>query len=81
MAKQNNLTSIEEQIKKLQEKKRTLQERQEKEVGKYLLKSWDIASLDEKDIFKLIDLNKPNSFDSLPNVTNTANIKSSDPVI
>ena len=81
MAKQNNLNSIEEQIKKLQEKKRSLQEKQEKDVGKYLLKSWDISSLEEKDIFKLIDLNKPNSPDSLPDISNTLNIKSSAPVI
>lgn len=80
MAKQNNLTSIEEQIRKLQEKKRTLQEKQEKEVGKYLLKSWDISSLEDKDIFKLIDSNKPNS-DSLSNDTNISNIKSSASVI
>ena len=60
MARQNNLNSIEEQILKLQDKKKLLQERQEKEIGKYLLKTWDLSSLNIKDIFALIDLNKPN---------------------
>ena len=60
MAKQNNLDSIEEQIVKLQEKKKALQEKQEKEIGKYLLKTWNLSSLNIKDIFALIDLNKPN---------------------
>lgn len=71
MAKQNNLDLIEEKIIKLQEKKKSLQEKQEKEIGKYLLKSWDVSSLDEKDIFKLIDLNKPNNNDNLPDTNNT----------
>jgi len=71
MAKQNNLDLIEEKIIKLQEKKKSLQEKQEKEIGKYLLKSWDISSLNENDIFKLIDLNKPNNTDNLPD-TNIA---------
>ena len=66
MSKQNSLTSIEEQIKKLQEKKKLLQEKQEKEIGKYLLKSWDVSSLNIKSIFDLIDLNKPDNVDSLP---------------
>ena len=66
MAKQNNLDLIEEKIIKLQEKKKLLQEKQEKEIGKYLLKSWDISSLNEKDIFKLIDLNKPKNTNNLP---------------
>jgi len=35
MAEQNELLSIDEQIKKLQEK-------QEKDIGKYLLKSWGV---------------------------------------
>lgn len=59
MSKHNNLDSIDEQIIKLQERKKSLQARQEKEIGKYLLKSWNVSSLDEEDIFKLIDLNKP----------------------
>ncbi|HEY5587937.1 MAG TPA: hypothetical protein VIK86_03165 [Candidatus Paceibacterota bacterium] len=59
MSKHNNLDSIDEQIIKLQEKKKLLQAKQEKEIGKYLLKSWDVSSLNQEDIFKLIDLNKP----------------------
>jgi len=59
MSKHNNLDSIDEQIIKLQEKKKLLQAKQEKEIGKYLLKSWDVSSLIQEDIFKLIDLNKP----------------------
>ena len=42
MAEQNELLSIDEQIKKLQDKKKSLQEKQEKDIGKYLLKSWGV---------------------------------------
>jgi len=59
MSKHNNLDSIDEQIIKLQERKKSLQAKQEREIGKYLLKSWNVSSLNEEDIFKLIDLNKP----------------------
>ncbi|HEY5535224.1 MAG TPA: hypothetical protein VIL99_09860 [Ignavibacteria bacterium] len=59
MSKHNNLDSIDEQIIKLQERKKLLQAKQEKEIGKYLLKSWNVSSLNVEDIFKLIDLNKP----------------------
>lgn len=59
MVKRNELNSIDEKIKKLQDKKRSLQEKKEKEVGRYLLKSWGISSLSNKDIFYLIDNNSP----------------------
>lgn len=39
MSKHKNLNSINEQIIKLQERKKSLQAKQEKEIGKYLLKS------------------------------------------
>ena len=67
MASKTSLNSIDEKIKKLQDRKKTLQEKQEKEIGIYLLKSWDINSLDAKSIFKLIDMNKPFNVDTLPN--------------
>jgi len=59
MSKHTNLDSIDEQIMKLQEKKKSLQAKQERETGKYLLKAWNVSSLNLEDIFKLIDLNKP----------------------
>lgn len=59
VVKRNELNSIDEKIKKLQDKKRSLQEKKEKEVGRYLLKSWGISSLSNKDIFYLIDNNSP----------------------
>jgi len=58
MAEQNELISIDEQIKKLQEKKKSLQEKQEREIGKYLLKSWGVYTLSTKKIFELIDSKK-----------------------
>jgi len=68
MSKHNNLGSIDEQIIKLQEKKKSLQAKQEKEIGKYLLKSWDVSSLNEDDIFKLIDLNKPTELTNIDTI-------------
>ncbi|MDS0525321.1 hypothetical protein NNC19_06495 [Clostridium sp. SHJSY1] len=59
MVKKNEINSIDDKIKKLQDKKRALQEKKEKEIGKYLLKSWGISSLNNKDIFYLIDNNSP----------------------
>jgi len=67
MSKHNNLESIDEQIIKLQEKKKTLQAKQEKEIGKYLLKSWNVSSLDEETILKLIDSNKPTDIETFLN--------------
>ncbi len=58
MAEQNELVSIDVQIKKLQEKKKFLQEKQEKDIGKYLLKSWSAYTLSTKKIFELIDSKK-----------------------
>jgi len=58
MAEQNELLSIDEQIKKLQEKKKSLQQKQEKDIGKYLLKSWGVYALSTKKIFELIDSKK-----------------------
>ena len=58
MAQQNELISIDEQIKKLQEKKKALQEKQERDIGKYLLKSWGVYALSTKKIFELIDSKK-----------------------
>lgn len=65
MAKRNNLDSIDEKIIKLQERKKSLQAKQEKEIGKYLLKSWNVSSLDEETILKLIDSNKPTDIETL----------------
>lgn len=61
MVKSNNnpLESIEEQIKKLQEKKAALIEKQEKDIGKYLIKKWSLSSLTTEEIYKIIDNNKP----------------------
>lgn len=61
MVKSNNnpLESIEEQIKKLQEKKAALIEKQEKDIGKYLIKKWSLSSLTTEAIYKIIDNNKP----------------------
>jgi hypothetical protein len=61
MVKSNNnsLESIDEQIKKLQEKKATLIEKQEKDVGKYLIKKWSLSSLTAEEIYKIIDNIKP----------------------
>ena len=58
MDKQDTLDSINEQILKLKEKKKALQENQEREIGKYLLKTWETSSLNLQDIFNLIDSNK-----------------------
>lgn len=68
MSKHNILDSIDEQIIKLQEKKKSLQTKQEKEIGKYLLKSWDVLSLNKEDIFKLIDLNKPTELTNIDTI-------------
>jgi len=69
MDKQDTLDSINEQILKLKEKKKALQENQEKEIGKYLLKTWDTSSLNLKDIFNLIDSNKPKQNDDISDST------------
>jgi len=71
MAKQDTLDSINEQILKLKEKKKALQEKQEREIGKYLLDSWDTSSLTLQEIFNLIDSNKPKQ-----NSSNTLNTSS-----
>jgi|GEM_PF-2325007 len=68
MSKHSDLNSIDEQIIKLQEKKKSLQAKQEKEIGKYLLKSWNVSSLNLEDIFKLIDLNKPTEPTNINNI-------------
>lgn len=72
MSKRNNLDSIDEKIIKLQERKKSLQVRQEKEIGKYLLKSWNVSSLDEETILRLIDSNKPTNIETL--ITSNYNI-------
>lgn len=61
MVKSNNnpLGSIDEQIKKLQVKKAALIEKQEKDIGKYLIKKWSLSSLTTEEIYKIIDNNKP----------------------
>ena len=58
MAEQNELISIDDQIMKLKEKKKSLQDKQERDIGKYLLKSWDVYALSTKKIFELIDSKK-----------------------
>ncbi|MBO3796460.1 hypothetical protein ACTOS9_21830 (plasmid) [Bacillus subtilis] len=47
---------IEEQIKKLKEKKQRLQAKTERELGGFLLKSWDAKELDIDLIKNTIDL-------------------------
>lgn len=76
MGKNNNnsLESIDEQIKKLQEKKATLIEKQEKDVGKYLIKKWSLSSLTTEEIYKIIDNIKP-SFVANSNSNNDSNNK------
>ncbi|MDS0525639.1 hypothetical protein NNC19_08115, partial [Clostridium sp. SHJSY1] len=65
MTKKSNLNSIEQQIKKLQEKKKAIRIKKEKDIGKYLLKSWKVSSLSTKEIFDLIDKYSPqNSYSS-----------------
>lgn len=64
MIKRNDLDSIDEKIIKLQERKKYLQAKQEREIGKYLLKSWNVSSLDQESILKLIDSNKPSHNDN-----------------
>ena len=73
MAKGETLDSINEQIMKLKEKKKALQEKQEREVGKYLLDTWDTSSLSLQDIFKLIDSNKPKQINELSDSSNVSN--------
>lgn len=76
MAKQDTLDSINEQILKLKEKKKALQEKQEREVGKYLLDTWDTSSLTLQDIFNLIDSNKPKQINDKSDSSNTLNTSS-----
>ena len=73
MAKGETLDSINEQILKLKEKKKALQERQEREIGKYLLDTWGTSSLNLQDIFKLIDSNKPKQINELSDSSNVSN--------
>lgn len=73
LAKQDTLDSIDEQILKLKEKKKALQEKQEREIGKYLLDSWDTSSLSLQDIFELIDANKPKQINELSDSSNYSN--------
>jgi len=77
MAKQDTLDSIDEQILKLKEKKKALQEKQEREIGKYLLDTWDTSSLSLQDIFELIDSNKPKQINE-PSDSNDASNTLSD---
>lgn len=76
MDKQDTLDSINEQILKLKEKKKALQENQEREIGKYLLKTWDTSSLNLQDIFNLIDSNKPKQINDISDSSNTLNTSS-----
>ncbi|HZK11517.1 MAG TPA: hypothetical protein VFD10_04100 [Atribacterota bacterium] len=76
MDKQDTLDSINEQILKLKEKKKALQENQEREIGKYLLKTWDTSSLNLQDIFNLIDSNKPKKIEDLSDSSNVLNVLS-----
>lgn len=55
----NAIINIELEIKKLKEKKKELIAKREREVGAYLLKSWNISDKTDETIFKLIDQNKP----------------------
>jgi len=76
MAKQDTLDSINEQILKLKEKKKALQEKQEREIGKYLLDTWNTSSLTLQDIFNLIDSNKPKQINDKSDSSNTLNTSS-----
>jgi len=76
MDKQDTLDSINEQILKLKEKKKALQENQEREIGKYLLKTWDTSSLNLQDIFNLIDSNKPKQINDISDSSDTLDTSS-----
>lgn len=53
----NKIETIEEQIKKLQEKKRKAETKQRTKVGKYVLDKWEIE--DEETAFEIIDYLTP----------------------
>lgn len=56
----DKIDSIEEQIKKLKEKKKRVQAKAEREIGKYLLKSWNITEINMNKIKQMIDDLNPN---------------------
>lgn len=60
MAK-TTIQNIDEQIKKLQDKKRELLEKRNIEIGEHLIKSWSLENTDTEDILKLIDKLKPSN--------------------
>ena len=76
VSKEETLDSINEQILKLKEKKKALQENQEREIGKYLLKTWDTSSLNLQDIFNLIDSNKPKQINDISDSSDTLDTSS-----
>lgn len=54
----NSINDIDEEIEKLKEKRKSIQEKKEQEIGKYFLKTCNLYYVNNKDIFKLIDSNK-----------------------
>lgn len=55
----NDIVNIDLEIKKLKEKKKELIAKRERELGAYLLRSWNVEDKTNEAIFKLIDENKP----------------------
>lgn len=62
----NKITDIDLEIEKLKKKKRDLIIKREREIGAYLLKTWNIENKTNEEIFQLIEKNKP--------INNTNNI-------
>ena len=62
----NKIDDIESQIEKLKKKKTALIAKREKEIGAYLLKTWNVEDKTNEEIFQLIKKNNP--------INNTNNI-------
>ncbi|HDR7214378.1 hypothetical protein BKK39_17110 [Bacillus cereus] len=61
------LNDIEEQIKKLQQKKKNLERQKNTNVGKYLFETWEIE--DEQTAITLINIFKESAKDKLRNIS------------
>lgn len=60
----NNIKNIDLEIEKLKKKKKDLIAKREKEIGAYLLKTWNVEDKTNEAIFKLIEQNKPDVGDN-----------------
>ncbi|MFL0198058.1 hypothetical protein ACJDU8_21190 [Clostridium sp. WILCCON 0269] len=60
----NDIKNIDLEIEKLKQKKKDLIAKREREVGAYLLKTWNIEDKTNEAIFKLIEQNKPSVGDN-----------------